>query len=237
MRQLALQIQSDATPTLDNFVAGRNGEALAALRAAAAAVPEPALVYLWGPEGSGKSHLLSGLALALREAGRPAALLVARRLGEGPPGSTALEGDRLLVDGVEALAAEPAERLFHAWNRIREDGGLLVCAGRVAPGALPLPPELSSRLAWGAVYRLQPLDDGEKLAALRERAVACGMPVGEDALHYLLSHARRDLPSLMGALARLDRLSLAYQRPISIPLIRQLLHGQAGHDNRESLCD
>lgn len=231
MRQLALQIQNDSTPTLANFVSGRNGEAVAALRAVVDFPAREALVYLWGPPGCGKTHLLAALARALDGCARPARLIAG-----GQAQAADLAGECLLVDDVDRLSPALAERLFHAWNRIRDDGGLLVCAGQQAPAGLALAPELASRLAWGAVYRLQPLDDEEKMAALRTRAAALGMPAGDDALRYLLAHARRDLPSLCASLARLDRLSLATRRAITIPLVRELLqHG--GDDSLETLCD
>ncbi len=242
MRQLALQIQSDAPPTLANFVTGRNAEALAALRATVTRPARETLIYLWGPEGSGKSHLLQALGAALEGAGIPAL-----RIEGGCAVPADLDHSRLLVDAVERLTPALAERLFHAWNRIREEGGLLVCAGSQAPAALPLAPELASRLAWGAVYRLQALDDEEKWAALRARADEQGIPVADEALRYLLAHARRDLPSLLTTLAQLDAFSLESQRAITLPVIRDWLQrssGQAGAGSHpagkntlEPLCD
>lgn len=231
MRQLALQIQTDATPTLANFVRGRNAEALAALQVVATAPAREALIYLWGPPGSGKTHLLAGLAQALAGSAAPVPLLSGRTVRQAE-----LEANRLLVDDVDRLTPDLAERLFHAWNRIREDGGLLVCAGEAAPAALPLAPELASRLAWGAVFRVHALDDEEKFAALQARAQDQGIPVSDEVLRYLLAHARRDLPSLVRTLARLDRLSLASRRAITVPLARELLQ-QAGSDTLETLCD
>ena len=233
MRQLALQIQSDPAPSLDNFVGGRNAEALAALYSAVRAPSRETLIYLWGPDGSGKTHLLVSLAQALAAAGRRCETHDALLLDE----SDRLDGQELLIDNVDALSPAQAERLFHAWNRIREDGGLLVCAGRQAPSALPLAPELATRLAWGAVFRLYPLDDAEKFAALRARADAQAIPVVDEALHYLLSRGRRDLPSLLRALAQLDELSLATHRAITIPLVRELLQNQTRDNSLEPLCD
>jgi DnaA family protein len=233
LRQLALQIPSDVIPTLDNFVSGHNVEALAALREAVALSVHDTLIYLWGPAGCGKSHLLHGLATALEMSGRPCRTLDARALATTDP----LADAALLIDNVEALVPACAERLFHAWNRIREEGGLLVCAGRHAPAALPLAPELASRLAWGAVFRLQGLNDEEKCAALRARAAAQGIPVADDALRYLLARSRRDLPSLMQALERLDLLSLSTRRSITVPLVRELLLDQGDDEPMEPLCD
>ena len=233
MRQLALQIQSAAPPTLDNFVCGRNAEALAALRLAVASPARETLLYLWGPDGSGKSHLLAALDAGLRAAGRPALRVAGRR----QPLARELLGEAVLGDDVEALSPDCAEQLFHAWNRIREQGGALVCTGQQAPNALPLAPELASRLAWGAVYRLQALDDAEKLQALRTRASAQGIPVADEALGYLLARARRDLPSLMLMLDQLDEFSLSTKRAITVPLVRELLQQQDGNKPMESLCD
>jgi DnaA family protein len=233
LRQLALKIQNAAAASLDNFLCGRNGEAVAALRAAVSAPARETLITLWGPAGSGKSHLLTALNDALHCAGRPAQC----RAGRQALSSRDFEGEALLIDDVDALGPPAAESLFHAWNRIREHGGLLVCTARQAPQALPLAPELASRLAWGAVHRLYPLDDADKLAALRARALAHGIPIAEEALAYLLVRARRDLPSLLRVLDRLDEFSLARQRPITVPLVRELLQRQDGNDGLELRCD
>ena len=58
MRQLGLDILAPRAPTLDNFVAGANAEALSNVRALALGSLAESVVYLWGAPGSGRSHLL-----------------------------------------------------------------------------------------------------------------------------------------------------------------------------------
>jgi len=80
MTQLLLDIAPDWKPTLDNFVAGRNTELLAALREALAGNRDGCF-YLWGEAGSGKSHLLQAVTAQARAAGSDAICLC----GEVPP--------------------------------------------------------------------------------------------------------------------------------------------------------
>ncbi len=224
MRQLALQIHSTAPPTLDNFIPGRNGEVLAALRDALASedlTSSPHFLYWWGPAASGKSHLLQALAEQLRARGHQPHGIDAKL-----PVMGGLAGPLLLIDNVDRLSALHAEQVFHVWNAIHEQGGLLACTGNVAPAQLMLAPELTSRLAWGAVYRLQTLDDADRRHALQERAQALGLPISQDVLDYLLVHSARDLRTLLDLLAALDDFSLAEQRPVTIPLVRALLQAR-----------
>src|SRR6185295_3322936 len=79
MRQLPLPISAAAQPSLDNYVAGANAEALQRVRAAAAGRLKEAIVYLWGEPGCGRSHLLRAAAGA-----NPHIVITAARDG-GPP--------------------------------------------------------------------------------------------------------------------------------------------------------
>lgn len=220
MQQLALPIQAPIQPTLDNFVCGRNVEALAALRALASHSGEQTFLYLWGPKGSGKSHLLQGLNTALQQESSLAPFFV--DAAHAAPNSIG-QATQLLVDNVHLANPILGESLFHAWNRIREQGGLLICTGDLPPSQLSLAGELSSRLAWGQVYRLYQLDDEEKWAALKLKATSSAIPITDEALSYLMMHAERDMPSLIHTLAQLDQWSLSSQRTITVPTVRAYL--------------
>ncbi len=215
MQQLLLDLAPPPAPTLDNFVPGRNGAALEALRAIARGARTERFVYLWGDPGSGRSHLLRGLAQAA--SARPALYLC------GVARSGIAENNVIAIDNVQDLPALDQIKLFDLYNRVRAAGGALVASGNAAPAQLALREDLRSRLAWGLAFQLHPLSDAEKAAALREHARARALDLPDEVIAYLLRHARRDMASLIGILDALDRYSLEHKRPVTLPLVRDAL--------------
>jgi DnaA family protein len=197
MQQLVLDIGPALEPDFDNFVAGPNAEAVAAVRDFAAGATREAVLYLWGEPGSGRTHLLNA-------ASRANARLV-------------------LADDVEKLEASAQQRLFAAINAAREGAPPVLAAGRQAPAQLALREDLRTRLAWGLVYQLKPLSDTEKAAHLRDQAARRGLRLPDEVLAYLLTRLPRDLGTLNQVLEGLDRYSLATHRPLTVPLLREAL--------------
>ncbi len=208
MRQLILDIRPDARPDFDNFLPGANAEALHRLREHAIGQEGEPVLYLWGEAGTGKSHLLAAWAGAVP--------VFTGNLPEPP-------ADRVAVDDVDRLDDGDQIRLFNLINAARESGGRILACGPLPPGQLGLRPDLASRLAQGLVFRLLPLSDADKATALRTRAEARGLILPEDVLRYLLTHCRRDLPHLLALVDALDEHSLSRKRPVSLPLLRELL--------------
>jgi len=212
MRQLILDLRPDAPPDFSNYLPGPNAEALAAVRAhVPGGVREP-LLYLWGEAGVGKSHLLQAWASA------PGAVLL-------PAGEPLPEPPvpALAVDDADALDADNQIRLFNLINSAREQQGLLLACGTLPPARLALRPDLATRLAQGLVFRLLPLSDADKAAALAVRAEGRGLRLPEEVTRYLLTHSRRDLPRLLATVDALDTFSLSRKRPVSVPLLKELL--------------
>lgn len=201
MKQLLLDIQPAPAPTLENFVPGRNAEALHSLYLAATGRADVRFIYLWGPEGSGKSHLLHACAALARE--------------------TQLH--LVTADDVHTLDDAAQISLFNTYNRLKENGGVLVASGEAAPMQMGLRDDLATRLSWGLAYQLHPLTDEEKAQALRAHAEERGMKLPDEVLDYCLSHLRRDLPTLMATVDALDEWSLTAKRPVTLPLLRQML--------------
>ena len=193
MRQLALRISPPPRPTLDNFLPGANAELVAQLREFLSGKLPENILYLWGEAGSGKSHLL-----------RACAGLHA-------------------VDDVENLDESSQIALFNAINEARQSGGKVLAAGNAPPPLLPLREDLKSRLAWGLVYHVKPLTDEQRATYLRAEARRRGMRVPDEVIGYLLTHVRRDLPTLLAILDELDRTSLELKRPVTLPLVREAL--------------
>ena len=124
---------------------------------------------------------------------------------------------------MEALSESGQIALFNLFNRLRAAGGRLLAAGNAPPLQLRLREDLRTRLGYGLIHRVQPLTDAEKIAALAAQAEARGLRLPADALDYLLARAPRDMRSLVAFLGALDRYSLEHKRPITLPLLREVL--------------
>ncbi len=220
MRQLTLDLLPEAAPSLDNFVAGGNGEALAGLAAWLTPDNRESALYLWGEAGAGKTHLLRASGAHYHDGAADPDLAGGAESSE-PAGLHA-------VDNVEALGEAGQIALFNLFNRLRAAGGKLLTAGTQPPQQLKLREDLRTRLGYGLIYRLLPLTDAEKIAALAAQAAARGLRLPPDALDYLLARAPRDMRSLSALLAALDRYSLEQKRPITLPLLREVLQGPHG---------
>lgn len=210
MRQLALDLIAPPVPAFDNFVAGRNAEAIAHLRAAADGSGER-FVYVWGEAGCGRTHLLQAAAAAA-----PSAAYVA--CAE----DSVFDGDAPLfaADDVERLGAQAQVALFHRYNALREAGGGLIASGSVPPVQLALRADLVTRLGWGLVVQVHALSDEEKAQALAQHARARGFTLPREVTAYLLTHAPRDMRALFETLDALDRYALETKRAITVPLLR-----------------
>lgn len=221
--QLLLELLPPPAPTFDNFVCGGNAEVVRALQAVAAGAGAERIVFVWGAPGSGRSHLLQACAAAARERGAAAAC---RRGGESEPWPAA--ADLLALDDAHRCDAGQQAALFSRLVGARDGDGVLVASGPAAPAALPLREDVRTRLASGWVFRVRPLSDEEKLAALTARAAQRGFDLPPEAARYLLNRCPRDLPTLLAWLDRLDRHSLERQRPVTVRLLQELLGAADG---------
>lgn len=224
LRQLTLDLGTPPPSTFDNFFAGSNAELVARLAeldgALAAGPVADRTFYVWGEPGSGRSHLLAAL---LHSAGPQRARFI------GPQSAlTAFAFDARVpiyaVDDCDKLSGAQQVALFNLFNEVRaQPSAALVATGNAAPIALAVREDLRTRLGWGLVFHLAPLPDDRKAAVLKHAAKARGIALAEDVPGYLLTHFRRDMPSLMALLDALDRFSLEQKRAVTLPLLRTML--------------
>lgn len=215
MKQLLLDVALPAAPAFDNFVVGRNGELVQQLRSIADGSSAQKSLYVWGEEGSGKTHLLKA---AVEACTFPALYIKG--------GEEVIEDPRarlIAIDDVETLDGAAQIATFHLYNRLREEGGAFIASGSVAPKQLGIREDLQTRLGWGLVYHITRLSDEEKMEALHHQAQQRGFELKTDVANYLLRHGKRDMPGLIAVLDALDRYSLETKRPITLPLLRELL--------------
>ena len=224
MRQLLLDIRPIAAPSLTNFVAGANRELLVRLRDMAAGGAGPS-VYLWGEYGSGRTHLLRALAAESAERGL---YLDAEQVNNTRADSliAALQATHVrlwLFDDIRQLDVAAQGALFRALNLAAARGISVVAAADAAPRDLPLREDLRTRIGQMLAFRIQPLRDEERMELLQAHATARGMKVDVDVFDYLMRHGRRDIRSLLGILDLLDEHSLTRQRPVTLPLLRDIM--------------
>ena len=216
--QLTFALAGAPAATFENFVPGRNLEAIETLLRFARGEPRETGLLIWGASGGGRTHLLKAAVDLAQQSGRDAAYFV----DPAAIGDELRDDTRTLVaiDDVDRADEAAQGRMFTLYNALAARGGHLLAAANDPPAKLPLREDLRTRLAWGLVIEIVPLADDDKPDALEAFARARGFRLDRDAIAYLLAHGRRDMPSLVRALVALDQRSLALQRPITIPLIR-----------------
>ena len=224
--QIPLQLEPRRPDRLEEFITGPNEAALAAVRQL---LEEPgAGLFLSGPEGSGKSHILNALCHAARETGLGAFYIALKTLPEEAAAS--LEGlqvlDLVCVDDIDAVAGNLVweTALFRCFNEVRAARGRLLVSSSKPLSSLELAlPDLASRLAWGVRQNLRFPDDEGKLQILEQRARALHVEVPPDVGKYLLKYGKRDMASLLSALEKLKDAAFAGKRKITVPLAREVL--------------
>jgi DnaA family protein len=224
MAQLPLALSLKAHAAFASFVAGPNGGAVEHVRAVARGERAES-VWLFGPRRSGKTHLLTA---ACREAGERdwRAIYLALDSGADPGVLAELDAlDLIALDDVERVAglAVWEAALFSIFDSRLQRGGLVV-AGSAPPRECGFElADLVSRAGSMAIYRLDFLDDEDLKAAVLGHARQRGLTLGAAAAGYLLQRVSRDLGELTAWLDRIDRHSLAEQRRITIPLLREVI--------------
>lgn len=227
MKQLVLDLGAEPAHSLDTFQVGENAELAHLMHQFAQRASREHFAYLWGDTGAGKTHLLQALAAT------PNSRYIA---ADAPSSDFVFSPDisLYLLDDCDRLSAAAQIDAFALFNQIREHGAYMVSTGPVPPAVLPVREDLRTRMGWGLIYLIHGLSDDQKIAALTQAAEARGLTLSASVLPYLLSHFKRDMRSLATMLDALDQYSLETQRPVTLPLLRDLLLSHPPGDAAQS---
>lgn len=225
--QLTLGFGLKDEATFDNFFPGDNALIVAGLKKAAMGRGEN-IIYLSGTRGQGCTHLLQAVCHEAHQHHLSSVYLPLSSLHTySPEMLNGLESLALIcIDDLHVIAGNAAweEAIFHLYNRTMDAGGRMIVAANVLPKLIAIKlPDLVSRLSSGIVFQIQPLTDDEKLTALRMRAHGRGINLSDDVGRYLLNHCPRHMSTLFAALDVLDKASLAAQRRLTIPFVKEVL--------------
>jgi len=222
MQQQALDLPVAPRYSFDNFICcvGNSTALEFAKRLTDPAEPEK-LLYLYGPAGSGKTHLLN--AIGRQMAGDRYQVLSCRNLTIPITCSNNL----LLVDDLDHLPDQQYMRngLWEAFNQHYSQGHLLALAGRLPPKELPsIDDHLISRLLWGLVAHLDVSDDRSRQMLIAKLAQDRQILLPDEVALWLLTVLPRDVGSLVIACDTLYRTALQRKCRITLRLARELVH-------------
>ena len=222
MQQQALDLPVTPRYGFENFIscAGNSTALEFSRRITDPAEPEK-LLYLYGPAGSGKTHLLHAIGRQL--AGEQYQVMSCRNLTVP---IAVNPGSLLLVDDLDQLPdrAELRNALWEAFNQQYSSGHTLALAGRFAPRELPtIDDHLISRLLWGLVARLDVSDDRSRQMLIAKLAQDRQIILPEEVASWLLTVLPRDVGSLVSACDALYRAALQRKCRITLRLARELV--------------
>jgi DnaA family protein len=241
-KQFALDISHTPKASLENYLPGKDRALISTLQDLSQSWHQQSTVtqnnplnqrwiYWWGPEGSGRTHLLAAIENA-------AAQNSIDYFSLGPHEPTAWvrleEKMNLLtesnlpsvitVDDVDRLDERLVGALFRILNGVQASKAIhIFMTGKAAPAALEIREDLRTRLGWGLVFQTELLDDDAKIQALEQAVQARGLVLSPDVIPWLLSRFYRDMPNLMALIDALDAYSLETKRAVTLPLVRELL--------------
>lgn len=222
--QLTLPVRLRDVATFENFYPANNQVLLTALQKFVNGESDP-YIYLYG---HGHSHLLQACCHQANQQGLTTIYIPLNEvLGLRAAILDNLEKyDLVCLDDVQVIAGHKQweEAVFYLFNRVQTARHRLLIAAQRVPKELNLKlNDLTSRLMSGLIFQIQELSDADKLAALQLRAKLRGLELSNEVGRFLLSHLPRDLTTLFSVLEKLDQASLASQRKLTIPFLKEVL--------------
>ena len=218
--------------TFDNFVVGPSNRF--AHSAAIAVSKTPGQVYnplfIYGPPGVGKTHLLYAIANGIRKENPDAnivyikgdqftnELIDAIKNGKNIEfRSKYREADLFLVDDIQFIAGKEStqEEFFHTFNKLYEEHKQIVLTSDRKPDdMLTLEERLRSRFLWGLIADINPPDYETRMAIIQNKAKQLGLNLTDDVCNYIAINITNNVRQIEGTVKKI----LAYRDLNNMPL-------------------
>ena len=231
-----------ATNTFENFIVGPENEM--AHGASLAVAKEPGHYYnplfIHGPTGLGKTHLMHAIAHSVYAANPQARIAYIssetftndfiQALQTGSVASFRRryrELDLLLIDDIHFLAGKEStqDEFFHTFNELHNNHKQVVLTSdRPASEIAKLQERLVSRFQWGMVASIQAPGLETRIAILRKKAAARGLDLQPEIAEFIASRIARNVRNLEGAVTRIVGLVGMTRKPLELAQVEKLLH-------------
>ena len=227
--------------SFDNFVVGPSNRF--AHGAAIAVTNNPGQVYnplfIYGPPGIGKTHLLYAIANGIRK-NNPGArivyikgdeftneLITAIRDGKNIEfRSKYREADLFLIDDIQFIAGREAtqEEFFHTFNKLYEEHKQIVMTSDRKPSdMLTLEDRLKTRFEWGLVADIQPPDYETRMAILKNKAQSLGLDLNDDVCNYIAINVTNNVRQIEGTVKKIMAYRDLNNMPLDLPNISRAI--------------
>ena len=218
--------------TFDNYVVGPSNRF--AHSAAIAVSKTPGQVYnplfIYGPAGVGKTHLLYAIANGIRKDNPNAnvvyikgdqftnELIAAIQNGKNIEfRSKYREADLFLIDDIQFIAGKEStqEEFFHTFNKLYEEHKQIVMTSDRKPSdMLTLEDRLKTRFEWGLLADVQPPDYETRMAIIKNKAKILGLNLNDEVCNYIAVNVTSNVRQIEGTVKKI----LAYRDLNNMPL-------------------
>ena len=218
----------------DNFVVGPSNRF--AHGAAIAVTNQPGQAYnplfIYGPPGVSKPHLLYAIANGIRK-NQPTAnivyikgdqftneLIAAIQSGKNIEFRNKYrEADLFLIDDIQFIAGKDStqEEFFHTFNKLYEEHKQIVMTSDRKPSDIQtLEDRLRTRFEWGLLADIQPPDYETRMAILKSKAVQIGLDLSDDVLHYIANNITNNVRQIEGTVKKIMAYRDLHEMPMNL---------------------
>ena len=222
MKQLGLPISLDTKMLLGNFSIEKN-QALLAFIDNLFSQEHSSVVFVLGDKSNGKTHLLQGCIFKALEQDLKAVYVDIKQTLPTDFLNTLSDYDWVCIDNIDQLSEIQQQELFDLYNQIKQTKTKLVVSASKPPGELAVLKDLKTRLSLAVVYRLEQLDDQEKIDLIQRKMQDKNLDIDDKVYAYLFKVFSRDLSEVLSVIDKLDQESLRQKSPISIPFVKKIL--------------
>ncbi len=227
--------------TFENFIVGGSNQFAHAACQAVAARPAADYnpLFIYGPSGLGKTHLMSAVVNEIKQKKPDVRVMFVKgdaltnQMIESLAKHEMQEFrerfrhcDLLLIDDIQFIAGKPStqEEFFHTFNTLYDEGKQIILSSDRPPKDIPdLQDRLVTRFEWGLIADIQPPDLELRIAIIKKKAEQVNIEIPDEVLTFLAENLRSNIRQIEGAIKKLSALSFLSGKSISMDLAKGCL--------------